>query len=61
VSPDDDVEIRRLTLTNHGLFARQLSVISVAELALAPHDADRAHPPSASSSFKPKLCPSCRL
>ena len=44
VSPDDDAEIRRFTLINHGMRAKQLAVISVAELALAPHDADRAHP-----------------
>ena len=44
VSPEDDVEIRRITLTNHGLRARKLELISAAELSLAPHDADRAHP-----------------
>jgi cellobiose phosphorylase len=44
VSPEDDVEIRRLTLTNHSLRARKLDVISAAELSLASHDSDRAHP-----------------
>ena len=44
VSPEDDVEIRRVTLTNHGLRTRKLELISAAELSLAPHDADRAHP-----------------
>ncbi len=44
VSPEDDVEIRRITLTNHGLRTRQLELISAAELCLAPHDVDRAHP-----------------
>ncbi|MEQ1945809.1 MAG: glucoamylase family protein [Bryobacteraceae bacterium] len=44
VSPDDPVEIRRITLTNHGLRARKLELTSVVELSLAPHAADRAHP-----------------
>jgi cellobiose phosphorylase len=44
VSPEDDAEIRRLTLINHGLRSRPLAVISVAELSLAPHEVDRAHP-----------------
>lgn len=44
VSPEDDVEIRRITLTNHGLRTRKLELISAAELSLAPHGTDRAHP-----------------
>src|SRR5262245_56484985 len=44
VSPEDDVEIRRVTLTNHGLRARKLELTSAAELSLAPHESDRAHP-----------------
>ncbi|MFN0101070.1 MAG: GH36-type glycosyl hydrolase domain-containing protein [Bryobacteraceae bacterium] len=44
VSPEDDVEIRRLTLINQGSRERTLEVTSAAELSLAPHGADRAHP-----------------
>src|SRR5439155_17454468 len=44
VSPEDDAEIRRLTFVNHGLRGRKLTLVSAAELALAPHNADRAHP-----------------
>jgi cellobiose phosphorylase len=44
VSPEDDVEIRRLTLTNHGLRTRKMELISAAELSMAPHAADLAHP-----------------
>jgi cellobiose phosphorylase len=44
VSPDDDIEIRRITLTNHSPRRRSLELISAAELSLAPHAADRAHP-----------------
>ncbi len=44
VSPEDDVEIRRITLVNQGARGRKISVTSVAELSLAAHEADRAHP-----------------
>jgi cyclic beta-1,2-glucan synthetase len=44
VSPEDDVEIRRVSLTNHGNRARSLDVTSYAEVVIAPHDADLAHP-----------------
>lgn len=44
VSPEDDVEIRRLTLINRGVRPRQLELTSCYELALAPHAADRQHP-----------------
>lgn len=44
VSPEDDVELRRITLSNQGARARTLEVTSTAELSLAPHGADRAHP-----------------
>ena len=44
VSPEDDAEIRRLSITNHGLRTRQLEVTSYLEVALAPAAADLAHP-----------------
>jgi cyclic beta-1,2-glucan synthetase len=44
VSPEDDAEIRRITLTNHGSRGRKLELTTAAELSLAPHEADRAHP-----------------
>ncbi|GMR09431.1 MAG: glucoamylase family protein [Anaerolineae bacterium] len=44
VAPEDDVEIRRLSLFNRGGHRRRLSVTSYAELAIAPHVADRSHP-----------------
>ena len=44
VSPEDDVEIRRLTLTNNGLRTREIEVTSYAEITLAPQQADSAHP-----------------
>ena len=44
VSPEDDAEIRRLTFVNSGSQTRHLEITSYVELALAPHDSDRAHP-----------------
>src|SRR5262249_16944299 len=44
VSPEDDVEIRRGSFTNHSHRARNLEVTSYAEVVLAPADADLAHP-----------------
>ncbi|HEY3129173.1 MAG TPA: glucoamylase family protein [Acidobacteriota bacterium] len=44
VSPEDDAEIRRITLTNHSDRRRDVELTSYAELALASHGADRSHP-----------------
>jgi cyclic beta-1,2-glucan synthetase len=44
VSPEDDVELRRVSLTNHGRAARSLELTSYTEVVLAPGDADLAHP-----------------
>ena len=44
VSPEWNAEVRRLTLTNTGLEARIIEVTTFQELALAPPDADDAHP-----------------
>lgn len=44
VSPEDDVEVRRLSLTNSGDRAREIEVTSYVELALAAPADDLAHP-----------------
>lgn len=44
VSPERNVEVRRVTLTNHGTIPAELDVTSYAEIVLAPHGADLAHP-----------------
>ena len=43
VSPEDDVEIRRVTLTNQSPQRRHIEVTSYAEVVLAPLNADLAH------------------
>ncbi len=44
VSPEDDVEVRRLTVTNHSDRPREIEVTSYAELVLEPVQDDLAHP-----------------
>ncbi|MEQ1800955.1 MAG: glucoamylase family protein [Gammaproteobacteria bacterium] len=44
VSPEEDAEVRQLSLTNTGSRERILEVTSCAELSLAPPAADAAHP-----------------
>jgi cyclic beta-1,2-glucan synthetase len=43
VSPEDDIEIRRLTITNHGRRPRHLETTSYFEIALTSQAADQAH------------------
>ena len=43
VSPEDDVEIRRVTLTNQSSRIRHIELTSYAEIVLAPLNADLAH------------------
>ena len=44
VSPEQPVEVRRITLTNHDTRPRELEMTSYAEVALVPHGNDVAHP-----------------
>ncbi|MFN2283650.1 MAG: GH36-type glycosyl hydrolase domain-containing protein, partial [Anaerolineae bacterium] len=44
VAADDNVEIRRVVLTNHERRPRKLSLTSYAEVVLAPQATDRRHP-----------------
>ena len=44
VSPEDDVELRRITITNHSPMTRVIELTSYAEVVLARPDADMAHP-----------------
>ena len=44
VSPEDDAELRRLTVTNLENRDREIDVTSYAEVVLAPQGADEAHP-----------------
>ncbi|HEY7059020.1 MAG TPA: glucoamylase family protein, partial [Vicinamibacterales bacterium] len=44
VSPEDEAELRRVSVTNHSHETRNIELTSYAEVVLAPADADLAHP-----------------
>ncbi|MBS0636940.1 MAG: hypothetical protein JSS12_05475, partial [Verrucomicrobia bacterium] len=44
VSPEDNAEVRMMTLINHSDEMQEIELTSYLELVLAPHLADRAHP-----------------
>jgi len=44
VSPEDDVEVRRIRITNRSRARREIEVTSYAEVVLAPSAADALHP-----------------
>ncbi|MFI5317720.1 MAG: GH36-type glycosyl hydrolase domain-containing protein, partial [Myxococcota bacterium] len=44
VSPEDDAEVRRVSIANSGRGARVIELTSYAEIVLAPSAADSAHP-----------------
>lgn len=44
VSPEDDIELRRITLTNYTNKPRTIEVTTYSEVVIAPQDADEAHP-----------------
>jgi cyclic beta-1,2-glucan synthetase len=44
VSPEDDIELRRVRLTNRGRKPRTIEITTYAELVIAPASADAAHP-----------------
>jgi cyclic beta-1,2-glucan synthetase len=44
VSPEEDLEVRCITLVNRSSRVRRLNLTSYVELSMAPHNADRQHP-----------------
>ena len=44
VSPEDDAEVRRVTISNVGNRTREIELTSYAEIVLAPQASDTAHP-----------------
>ena len=44
VSPEDDAEVRRVSIANSGSATREIEVTSYAEIVLAPPATDAAHP-----------------
>ena len=44
VSPEDDIELRRVRITNHSRTRRSIDITSYAEVVIAPFAADALHP-----------------
>ena len=57
VSPEDDAEVRRISLTNLGARTREIELTSYAEIVLAPAPADAAHPAFSNLFVKTEAAP----
>jgi len=57
VSPENDVEVRRITLTNHSNEARSIEVTSYAEIVLNTAAADLAHPAFSNLFIQTQIVP----
>jgi cyclic beta-1,2-glucan synthetase len=57
VSPEDDAEVRRVSLTNFGSKSREVELTSYAEVVLAPPAADAAHPAFSNLSVETECVP----
>jgi cyclic beta-1,2-glucan synthetase len=59
VSTEDDVEVRRITVRNHGMRIRELDVTSYAEIVLTSPASDVAHPAFGKLFIETEYLPSC--
>ncbi|MET0280932.1 MAG: phosphorylase, partial [Steroidobacteraceae bacterium] len=59
VAPEDDGELRQVTLRNDGLRARQVELTTYAEIVLAPQRADIAHPGFSNLFVQTEYVPDC--
>jgi cellobiose phosphorylase len=57
VSSEDDVELRRITITNRSAEPRAIELTSYAEVVLAPQAADAAHPAFSNLFVQTKFAP----
>jgi hypothetical protein len=57
ISPEDDVELRRLTLIHRGRKPRSLELTTYAEVVLAPDVSDLAHPAFSNLFIQTELAP----
>jgi len=57
VSPEDDVELRRITITNRSEFRRTIELTSYAEVVLAPQGHDLSHPAFSNLFVQTELVP----
>ncbi len=59
VSPEDDVEVRQISLVNHTEVLREIEVTSLVEIVLAPHADDLAHPAFLKLFLETEYRPEC--
>ncbi len=59
VSPEDDVEVRRITLVNHSATLREIEVTSLVEIVLAPAAEDLSHPAFQKLFLETEYRPEC--
>ncbi|MEK7330582.1 MAG: glucoamylase family protein, partial [Candidatus Eisenbacteria bacterium] len=59
VSPEDDVEVRRVSLVNHTDLLREIEVTSLVEVVLAPHADDLSHPALLKLFLETEYRPEC--
>ena len=57
VSAEDDIELRRLVITNRGKASREIEITSYAEVVLAPAIADELHPAFSNLFVQTELLP----
>ena len=60
VSPEDDAEVRRVSITNLGTQTREIELTSYAEIVLAPPAADAAHPAFSNLFVQTEFAPRAR-
>jgi cellobiose phosphorylase len=58
VSPEDDVELRRITIHNRSAVAREIELTSYAEVVLTSQAADKAHPAFSNLFVQTEFVPS---
>lgn len=61
VSPSDDVEIRRLTLTNQGEFKRTITLTTYSEIVLSDAASDTRHPAFSKLFVRSEVVPAASL
>lgn len=61
VSPEDDIELRRVRITNRSRQRRQIEVTSYAEVVIAPPAADALHPAFSNLFVQTEILPERRV
>jgi cyclic beta-1,2-glucan synthetase len=60
ISPEDDTEMRRVSITNKSSSAKELEITSYAEIVLADHASDEAHPAFSNLFVQTEILPDYR-